>query len=47
MKVGVDITIFDDITRMYLAHPGISTKWIVNRIKIKRRWHFLVHITNN
>ena len=36
-KTGADKTLIEDITRMYLTHPGVGVQGILDRIEIKGR----------
>ncbi len=36
-KTGADRTLIEDVTRMYLTHPGVSVQGILDRIEIKGR----------
>ena len=36
-KTGADETFIEDVTRMYLTHPGVSVQGILDRIEIKGR----------
>ena len=34
-KTGADIVFIEDVTRMYVTHPGVSVQGILDRIEIK------------
>ena len=36
-KTGADIVFIEDVTRMYVTHPGVSVQGILDRIEIKGR----------
>ncbi|MBP5609655.1 MAG: MBL fold metallo-hydrolase [Lachnospiraceae bacterium] len=36
-KTGADAVFIEDVTRMYLTHPGVSVQGILDRIEIKGR----------
>ena len=36
-KTGADKVFIEDVTRMYLTHPGVSVQGILDRIEIKGR----------